>query len=415
MRKLAHGLVGALAFVGFLTLAACTPSATPAPGAASPGPTAAAAPKPTEAATPTSKPALSTPSAPKPAEATPVKPAASADWKAEWDKTVAAAKKEGKVVVAGGAGELYRKAAMSFQPAYPEITLEFTGINGSDFGPKITAEREAGQFLWDLHSGGGTTMLTVLKPKGALDPLKPALLLPDLLEDSKWLGGSEGSWVDKERQYVFEFEGRLRPVAYANRDLAPESQLNSMDQLLDPKWKGKLVFQDPRLAGPQGPCFGYLYALKGEEWLRKLWAQDPIIVKDGRQAVESVVRGTVPIGMCLDSAQLENFVQQGVAGHVKPVDTVNVAGVQLTSGFGNVVLINRAPHPNAAKVYINWLLSQDGQKAYVAATNLNSRRLDVQGPAATAPDPKVKYQDMQKEEYLPNLDAAKKIATEVFK
>jgi len=277
--KLRHGLLGSLAIVALLSLAACAPSAAPVPTPTSPPPAATAAPKPAEATPPAAKPAQTAPPAAKPAETAAAKPAASADWKAEWDKTVAAAKQEGKVVIAGGAGELYRKAASAFQKAYPEITLDWTGGSGSDLGPKLIAERDGGQYLWDIHQGGATTMLTVLKPKAALDPLKPVMLLPEVLDTSKWLDGLEANWMDKERQYVFGFEGRLRFTAFANRNLAPESQLNSIDQLLEPQWKGKIVLQDPRLAGPAGPCSGYFYTLKGEDWLKRLFAQDPVVMK----------------------------------------------------------------------------------------------------------------------------------------
>ena len=143
--------------------------------------------------------------------------------------------------------------------------------------------------------------------------------------------------------------------------------------------------------------------------MRKLYAQDLVVMKDPRQTVQSVVRGSYPVGLCLDTSQRQIFIQQGLteAQQVVGLDTSSLSGTQLTGGFGNVDLINKAPHPNAAKVYINWLLSQEGQTVYSETTKLNSRRLDVQGPAESAPNPKLTYQDMQKEEFQPDLEAAK--------
>jgi len=100
--------------------------------------------------------------------------AAGADWKAEWDVVLAAAKKEGKVVVAGGAGPGYRKAVDEFQKAYPDIKLEYTGGSaGNVHAPKILAERQAGLYLWDVFQGAGTVMLEPLIPQRVFAPLRP--------------------------------------------------------------------------------------------------------------------------------------------------------------------------------------------------------------------------------------------------
>ena len=324
---------------------------------------------------------------------------------------MAAAKREGKVVVAGGPGNIYRDAALAFQKAFPDIQIEFTGASGRDFGPKVLAERGGGQYLWDVYLGGATTGLTVLRPEGALDPLRPVLLLPDVLDSSKWLGGFEDPWMDKERRWAFAFEGRLMPVAYVDRAVVPESELSTIDQLLDPKWKGKIISGDYSTTGSASAQGQHLLIDKGEAWFRKFLAQDLVLNKDERLVVEALVRGRYPIATGVSSSEFGTFQREGLGATVKVLDPDSASGGILTGGFGMAMLMNRAPHPNAAKVYINWLLSQEGQKAYVAATSLNSRRLDVTGPAETAPKPTVKYRDVNKEEFLSykqqSLDIAK--------
>jgi len=214
-----------------------------------------------------------------------------------------------------------------------------------------------------------------------------------VLDDSKWLAGFEDGWVDSERQFVFQFETRLTFMSYVNRDVVPESELSSVEQLLDAKWKGKISAQDPRINGPMSVYMAYLIALKGEDWVRKLFDHDLTLMRTGREQAEALVRGRNPIALSVNSADIEEFRQQGVAGaNIQRLAPDSPAGRRLTSGFGNVTMINRAPHPNAAKVFINWLLTREGQKAYVDAVGNNSRRLDVQGKGETAPDPKVKYE-----------------------
>ena len=354
-----------------------------------------------QAATPGSSPATSAkPSASASAPATSAEPSASAskpqanaDWKAQWDTVVAAAKKEGRVTVAGAPGDLYRQAMGALEKAYPDIQLDYTGFRGVDFTPKVTAERNGGQYLWDVYLAGYITPFPMIA-QGFFDPLPPALILPEVLDDSKWMGGVAGGLVDKGHQYQFQFQSRLEYVAMINRDLAPESELSMVDQLLDPKWKGKIAALDPRGAGPFAAFLGYLAGTggRGEEWLRKFLAQDLAIMSDGRQLAEAVVRGRYPIGMSVPAADLAQFRQQGLGTNVKPLAPDKPEGRRITSGFGNVLLMNKAAHPNAAKVYINWLLSQEGQQAWVDATAKNSRRLDVAGPPETAPDPKTKYE-----------------------
>src|SRR3990170_2073501 len=115
-----------LAIAALLTAAACGTSAP----ASSPSSSSA---KPSASTAPASTPASASPAA---------KPSPSDDWKAAWDKVLAEAKKEGKVVVGGGRGDPYAAAASAFQKAYPDIQLEFTGVEGASYAPKILAERE---------------------------------------------------------------------------------------------------------------------------------------------------------------------------------------------------------------------------------------------------------------------------------
>ena len=258
--------LAALMAVGLFLVGACAPAAVPTPTPAQPKPVATSA--------PTAKPGDATATVPK--------PAASADWKAEWDKILAAAKKEGKVVVAIPRGSTYREALTGFSKSFPEIQLQVDAVEGGDFAPKVLAERDGDQYLWDAYVGGATSGLTIMRPKGVFDPLPPALILPEVLDDSKWVGGFSDPWQDRELQYIFALEGRLFFIAYVNRDFVPESELNSIDQLLDPKWKGKIAGGDPRGAGTGNGAGGHLLSVKGEEWLRKLYSQDLVIMQDER-------------------------------------------------------------------------------------------------------------------------------------
>ena len=155
-------------------------------------------------------------------------------WKVEWEKTLAAAKKEGKVVVAGPPGQSYRDALIQFGKAYPDIQIEYVGLQGRDFAPRIVQERRAGQFLWDVHVGGASSIMNIMLPQGALDPLQPHLFLPEVLDSSKWHGGFKDSWMEKEGKYIFGFVGTLMFAVYVNRDLVPEAEFNKPEGPVGP-------------------------------------------------------------------------------------------------------------------------------------------------------------------------------------
>ena len=91
-----------------------------------------------------------------------------------------------------------------FQQEYPEITVEYSAMAGRNLLPRIRQEREFGKKLWDLRSGGVDPMLFEAKRDGFLAPIRP-LLLPEIADDSKWLGGIDGTFCDREKKYTFGY------------------------------------------------------------------------------------------------------------------------------------------------------------------------------------------------------------------
>lgn len=98
----------------------------------------------------------------------------------EWEATVAAAKQEGKVNVVGPVGDESRDLlVLGFQQQFG-IPVEYWSAQGNDIPPRVSTERNAGQYLRDVYIGGVTTGLTSMIPMGAFDPIEPAMILPDV-------------------------------------------------------------------------------------------------------------------------------------------------------------------------------------------------------------------------------------------
>jgi iron(III) transport system substrate-binding protein len=334
-------------------------------------------------------------------------------WQTQWEQVLAAARQEGRVTVAGAYGPRAQDAAREFAKKHPDITVEYTGITARDILPRILAERRADQYLWDLFIGGAPSGFS-LKAEGAFEPIRPALILPDILDNAKWQGGFDDGYMDTEGQFVYAFSNFVNTLVLVNRQAIPESELSSVEQLLDPKWRSRMSFNDPRENGAGSNAASVWLLLKGDDWLSQLYRQEPVVTRDVRQQVEWVVRNRYPITIGPSAEPINEFRREGFGAELSWLAPQSPLATKSEPAFNNVMLMNRAPHPNAAKVFLNWLLSQEGQAVWVEHTQINSRRLDVTGPPETAPRPGVQYVNPSKEDHLPYLDRAKQLARTVL-
>jgi ABC-type Fe3+ transport system substrate-binding protein len=350
------------------------------------------------------------PSAPPPATA-PAKADASHPQLAE---VVANAKLEGKVSISGPTAEVWRKSLSAFHDDYPEIQVEYTGGDSRDFWPKLAQERNGNQYLWDVRIGGPDPQVFDARDSGVLDPIRPLLFLPEVVDESKWVGGWDGFYADVGKQYLPGFLASVSKTAYLNARLVSPQDVKSEQDLLDPRWKGKIVIQDPR--GGAGLAFLTTFLeVDGEAFVRALLSQDVVVSGDNRQIAEWLVRGRYPIAVGVRSYDLLPFFQQGLGQDVKPVEGMRAQALSI--GSGGIQLMNRAPHPSSAKLFVNWVLTQRIQQRITQAVQDNSRRLDVPpGDPERVPDPNQMgaYVANQTEELLPTRRKAQQIAGELL-
>ena len=313
--------------------------------------------------------------------------AASAPGAAEWESTLAAARKEGKVVISGPAGADVRDALTEgFQKKYPGIQVEYDGSSTRGFATRLAAERKAGQFLWDVFIHGAPEPVIAM---GALDPLEPALILPDVKNSKTWRGGKiEFLDPGKTIMVMTPFQ---RGTIFYNTKLVNAKEFKSYKDLLDPKWKGKIVADDPRRTGPGQATFTlfFLHPELGPDFIRALSKQQLTIFRDYGQEVDAVAQGKYPVLLgTADFAAISKMAQGVPIAIVDPRQLKE--GSDVSPANGDLALFNRAPHPNAAKVFINWLLSKEGQELFARTNGYVSSRLDVPAdhvPAWRVPQP----------------------------
>ena len=126
------------------------------------------------------------------------------------------------------------------------------------------------------------------------------MLLPEIKDDKNWYGGLDFGFVDKEKRFIYAFTADVTPPSYVNRSSVPTNQLNHLRQLIDPKFKAKIVMDDRRTAGGGSVDLATLMVAFGEDFISKLLAEQQMVFsRDSRQMADWFVRGTYPIAISL--------------------------------------------------------------------------------------------------------------------
>jgi iron(III) transport system substrate-binding protein len=316
-------------------------------------------------------------------------------WQKKWDAALAQAKKEGKVVVLGPPGDGIRDAiTQGFTKAFPEVTIEFSGGRGGEMATKIKAERDAGLHSVDIVINGVSTADAYFKPMKALDPIEPALILPEVTDPKYWRD-NRLEFSDRSTHLDLIFSTQTNVPVIFNPAQVKAEEVDELYKLLDPKWKGKVAVQDPIPSGTGNGVFRWLWHVLGPEkamdFYRKVRAQAGAVDRDQRRQIEWVAQGKFPLNFGPGTVMYQ-LEQRGLKFGV--VSEFKDYGSYLTPGFGSAMLINQAPHPNASKVFLNWLLRKDGQTAFSKGMGYVSRRVDVATdhiPSYWVPKPGVKY------------------------
>ena len=313
-------------------------------------------------------------------------------WQRDWEKILEGAKKEGEVRLWGEQEITHTDIIAAFNKEFPFIKAVTVSGRVGDLMPRIVAERRAGKFLADIYSGGlGGRSFYDFHKAGVLDPLRPVLLLPEVVDGSKWLNG-EHFYADSEKQFVLMYEGSVAGNGlHYNTALVDIKEFKSYWDLIQTKWKGKiLLFERPGVGSPSMIRF-YHHAQLGPDFIKRLFGEmDVTVSQDRRQSSDWLASGKFPI--CIDCGDTDRAKQQGLPVDEFPHANLKEASYEVsTSGNSGLALINGAPNPNAARVFINWFLSRAGQMVWQATMNgkvqepSDSMRIDIPKDRVSAP------------------------------
>jgi len=332
---------------------------------------------------------------------------------ADWDSVLATARKEGKVAVNTFTGQGYARIFKLFRQAYPEIKLEHTNLESADWAPRVIQERKAGVFTWDVATIPTSTALQVMKPAGVWDPIGPAIIAPEARSNANWRGGFEAGFLDRDKlSYAFTLVRSLG--VFVNGDQVKDGELTSVRDLLAPRFKGKIAISDPRTIGSTFWPLTVARLRLGDGIMRQILVnQEPVLSRDRNQLSEFLVRGRYPIGIGLNPLAIQDFQAHGVG---KAIKTVSLPELDYQASGSVVWLLNRAPHPSAAAVFINWLLRQEAQAAWARELQTNSRFTGVEpGNREAVVPPGLSLIQIDSEELLPEVIKTQDIARQLIR
>ncbi len=297
----------------------------------------------------------------------------------QWDQVLVQGKREGVVnlyISAIWGSGLRSSLTKAFSDKYG-IGLEFSPLSGTEFVAKVKAEQNAGLYLADIFGAGSSTFVTTMIPNNLLGPIEPMLLLPEVKDPKVWDGGDMFYFNKDDHRWIELLRVMARTIMYNTGQVKPE-EIDSYRDLLKPQFKGKITMLDPADGGAGTTMVNHLVTVYGWDeglaFFKELMVkQDPAIFRDARLQVETVARGKYSIVLGGSGQYKAEFLALGAPLAIK----VPKEGDYGTTSFGAVSVPTKLPHPNAATVFLNWLLTRDGQSLFAKGAGGPSRRLDA--------------------------------------
>lgn len=297
------------------------------------------------------------------------------NWEKEWNQILAAAKKEGAVVVAGSPDPVMRNEIIPKFMSRFGIPIEFVAGRSSQIAARLRTERSAGIYSVDVFLSGPDTTANILYGEKMIDPLKPLLILPEVIDPSKWRRGKPW-FIDPEEKYVLRPFSSVASLLFINTDSVKPAEMRAAKNLLNPKWKGKMSTEDPTTTGSGANLATRFYTQLGEEFVKKLYVeQKPVSTRERRQFTDWLARGTHPI--CLNCREDDVRPLQKEGFKLMEIFELSDVPGAVNGSPWLLTVANKAPHPNAARVFINWLLSKEGLEIYSRGYGSVTLRTDV--------------------------------------
>lgn len=272
---------------------------------------------------------------------------AKAQTPADWASVTAAAKQEGKLTVYG-AGVVLKAAIERFQ-ATTGIPTQLLEGRTTEIRERIRTEQISGRVNADVASNGAVTSTNMMR-EGRFVEHGPLPALGNIVAPFK----DDGILVP--------YTANALALLVNTKMVKPEDEPKSWSDLTDPKWKGKMLLDEPRTGGVGYVFFALTYEKLGRAWQEAFAAQKPTIVPDAALAARRVALGEFPLYVGFSFQEW-----RGLKGLPLRVAIPKEGALYSTL---NASIVKGAPHPNAARLFLNFLIEADAQRTI---TSLGSR------------------------------------------
>lgn len=304
--------------------------------------------------------------APAAPSATPTAAGAGGGQSADWNQVIQAAKTEGKLTIYGAFEQsLQDKYIPEFNKVYPFINVEVVYGTGPASAEKVRAEVAARKVVGDMWRSFTDPALG-MRDQGILEKWQA----PSLVNERGKFAFQKSD--EDEQGYLNNVAAGVQGVMINTKLVKPDEEPTSWFDLKDPRYKGRIMYADPRSPNSGQSIAWFLsqkYGPDGEAFLRDLGKQDLQFEASQPKIADEIARGERGIGM---PVQWISY---------KAVEGPNVKFVQPKEGLyysiANAVIVKGAPHPNAAKLWIEWEVSQAGQQVKVDVGQETAIRTDV--------------------------------------
>lgn len=293
----------------------------------------------------------------------------------EWNVLIEGAKKEGKVVVAGSPDPVMRNEIIpKFKERYG-IGVEFLAGRSSEITARVKTERASGIYGVDVYLAGPDTTAAVLYADKMIDPLKQLLVMPEVVDGSKWKKGK--IWfADPEERYVVRPFSSVATLLFINTEQVKPEEMRSARDLLNPKWRGKISSEDPTTTGSGANAAARFYHDLGEDFVRKLYIEQKAVrTRERRQMSDWLARGTQPICLNCREDDVRPLIKEGFK--IREIFELSDIPGSINGSPWMLSLANRAPNPKAAQLFANWILSREGLGIYARGYGSVSMRTDI--------------------------------------
>src|ERR1051325_899869 len=269
--------------------------------------------------------------------------AAKSGFAASDPKVLEAAKKEGQLVWYNTLVQPHAQGLIdAFTKKYPFIKGSFWRGSATSVYSKLTLEARAGRYEWDTVSLTSPEFVSDLKQRNLI----ARYASPEREMFSDDVKDQEGYWTG----YYALPTGLGYNVRQVKKDQVPKTY----QELLAPMWKGKKISIDTE---GYALLMGLIQAWGKEravDYMRKLAAQDPVLGRGNNKRIELASAGEFPLFIAFTHSTEANRSRGA------PVDWVNLEPVVMQ--IDSIMLGARSTHPNAGKLFVDFLLSQQGQE-----------------------------------------------------